>query len=73
MGWSETAKTVPEVPMDTATSPAPRPRPRAAAMLSPVPAETRAPPAVRPAGSAGPSTRGTVGSCPSARRSRSGR
>src|SRR5664279_6455153 len=37
-GWSLRQKTVPDVPMDTATSPSARPKPKAAAMLSPVPA-----------------------------------
>src|SRR4029077_13189675 len=40
VGASLTAKTVPDVPIDTTTSPAPRPTPSAAAMLSPVPAAT---------------------------------
>ena len=41
LGVDDTVYTVPEVPMETATSPGCRPSPTAAAMLSPVPTATR--------------------------------
>ena len=47
-GTSLTANAVPEVPIDTATSPGRSPSPSAAPMLSPVPADTAAPHAVCP-------------------------
>lgn len=68
VGVSWTAKTVPDVPRLTTTSPGCRPRPSAAPMLSPVPAPTTRPASVTPAGSAGPRTRGTPNSRPRARR-----
>ena len=46
VGASDTAKTVPEVPSEIATSPSCSPRPSAAAMLSPVPGPTTASPHV---------------------------
>ncbi len=58
-GDSHTAKTVPEVPMETTTSPGPAPTPSAAAVLSPVPGPSSAPDSVCPAGSDAPRTRGT--------------
>jgi hypothetical protein len=62
-GTSLIAETTPDVPIETITSPGSAPTPSAAAMLSPVPAPSTASlliplAAVRPAWSAGPSTRG---------------
>ena len=45
---SETMAATPEVPIDRDTSPGPSVTPSAAAMLSPVPAASTAPAAVRP-------------------------
>ena len=71
VGWSDTAKTVPDVPSEMATSPSTSPSPSAAAMLSPVPGPTRTSPQV-PAAVAGPSTVGaTEGSSPTRSRTSS--
>ena len=59
VGRSLTAYTVPDVPMEMATSPGRSPTPSAAAMLSPVPGATTARRQV-PAGSNGASTSGTT-------------
>ena len=72
-GTSVTANAVPEVPIDTATSPGCRPSPSAAPMLSPVPADTAAPQPVCPTTSAGRATLGTATGWPSAASARSGR
>ena len=58
-GSAATAYAVPEVPIETTTSPSPTPRPSAAPMLSPVPADSAAPPGVRPTISAGAASRGS--------------
>jgi len=72
-GRSETANTVPDVPTETTTSPGLAPSPSAAAMLSPVPGASTAPPVVSPGLAPGSSTAGTRASCPRASWSRSGR
>ena len=65
-GSAATAYAVPEVPIETTTSPRPRPRPSAAPMLSPVPADSAAPPGVRATISAGAASRGSPTGWPSA-------
>ena len=70
--FAVTAYAVPEVPMETATSPSSRPSPSAAPMLSPVPADSAAPHEVRPTTSDGPATRGSATGRPSARSAYSG-
>src|SRR6266436_5783973 len=59
-GTSLNANTVPDVPIEIATSPGCRPSPKAAAILSPVPADNAAPQEVSPATSAGLATLGSV-------------
>src|SRR5215472_3781584 len=59
-GTSLKANTVPDVPMEIATSPGRSPSPSAAAMLSPVPADSAAPQAVSPVTSAGRATGGNL-------------
>jgi hypothetical protein len=71
-GTAVTANAVPEVPIDTATSPGRRPSPSAAPMLSPVPAATTAPHAVSPTASAGRATLGSSAAWPSAADTTSG-
>ena len=71
-GISVTANAVPEVPIETATSPGSRPRPSAAPMLSPVPADTTWPRIVSPAAAAGSATRGSRIWCPIASAATSG-
>src|SRR5690606_41215314 len=73
LGSDVTAKAVPEVPIETTTSPGRSPRPSAAPMLSPVPGPSAAPHAVSPTRPPGPATRGTPASRPSAAPSSSGR
>src|SRR3990170_4217851 len=65
MGRSVTAKTVPDVPIETTTSPGAAPRPSAAPAVSPAPGATRMPDgtpgrggAGAPAGAGGPGSRG---------------
>ncbi len=65
-GTFVTAYAVPDVPIETTTSPSPTPRPSAAPMLSPVPGDSTAPPGVRPTTSAGPASRGVATGRPSA-------
>ena len=72
VGRSCTPKTVPLVPSETTTSPGPMFKPSAAAMLSPLPAETTMSP-TEPTTSAGPATRGSETCLPSARSTRSSR
>src|SRR3990170_7571076 len=67
MGRSATAKTVPDVPIETTTSPGAAPRPSAAPALSPAPGATRMPDGTpgrsapgAPAASDGPSPRGRI-------------
>ncbi len=71
-GTVVTANAVPEVPIDTATSPGCRPSPSAAPMLSPVPGASTAPVPVSPTASQGPATRGSRGSWPRAATATSG-
>src|SRR5436309_12520405 len=72
-GRTATANTVPEVPIDTTTSPGRASTPSADAALSPAPGPSVAPQVVVPAGSLGASTWGSVTSCPNAQFSRSRR
>ena len=72
-GVSATLNTVPEVPIETITSPGSAPTPSAAAALSPVPGPSGAPLGSSPARPVGPSTTGTTGRRPNACSSRSSR
>src|SRR5450755_251636 len=65
-GTLVTAYAVPEVPIETTTSPSPTPSPSAAPMLSPVPGDSTAPPGVRPTTSDGAASRGVATGRPSA-------
>ena len=60
VGSSLTEYTVPDVPIETATSPERSPTPSAPAMLSPVPGATTAPPPLAGDVAPGPSTAGTA-------------
>ena len=71
-GTLVTAYAVPDVPIETTTSPSPTPRPSAAPMLSPVPGDSAAPPEVCPTISAGAASRGVSTGRPSAASAMSG-
>ena len=60
-GQDATLNTVPEVPMETMTSPSTAPTPSAAAALSPRPGPSWTPVAVDPEADEGSTTRGTNG------------